>query len=343
MLADILSRYGIKSKLVSLRYYELLFSEYGGRLLAIIEKNTGNNLLWVHPNISEIIEKKEWNIGGLRLWVSPEQRFFYKDPDAFDGWFCPSGLDPDSYKMLVENNIIVMKAAISVRDMKTNEFFNASAERRFETITDDKVLHIRLRERLIGNKISTPVDAWDLIQVAPGASGFGNVIIPASKGAKPINYFSEIPSEYLRVEDEYVVFKIDGRNELKLGIAPEDLDNPKEAKIGYIFNPSDNLWAFIGMISHSAPESQRECIDPPKFKEAKRRGSVQSYNSGPSLGLVFGEIELHSKPGILRDKKYVIENDIELFFYSHTESEKVLEFTGKLFGLRSKVRLMEQP
>ena len=89
----------------------IIISEYGGRLLGVFPKKNFYNLLWVNPNIEEMIKTRSWEIGGDRYWISPERDFFYKNPEKWQDWECPSSLDPANYEMLQSFVIELVKGA----------------------------------------------------------------------------------------------------------------------------------------------------------------------------------------------------------------------------------------
>ena len=66
-----------------------IISEYGGRPLGLFPKVNSYNLLWVNPGIKNVIEKRSYEIGGDRYWVSPERDYFYKKPETWEDWECP--------------------------------------------------------------------------------------------------------------------------------------------------------------------------------------------------------------------------------------------------------------
>ena len=60
---------------------QVIISEYGGRPLGFFPRKNGISLLWIDPQIQKAIKTKSRLIGGDRYWISPEQDYFYKDPE----------------------------------------------------------------------------------------------------------------------------------------------------------------------------------------------------------------------------------------------------------------------
>jgi hypothetical protein len=116
--------------------------------------------------------------------------------------------------------------------------------------------------------------------------------VPVVRNAKLINYFDPIPSNYLQVLDDRVEFALDGNRELKLGIRPEDLQDPRVAELRYSFVKAGN-GVSISISSGTAAKSQSECPDPARSNPTGPRGVIQLYNSElTSSGMRYGELEV---------------------------------------------------
>lgn len=277
--------------------------ERGARLI-YLSVNNSPNLLWVNPQLDKILEKNEWNTGGLRVWISPERNFFYRKPATFQEWFCPNTLDPANYKILeARENKIVLQTDFELKDIATGETLRGVIRREFllREAAENRAT-IAVREALFTEKtISTKVNLWALLQVNPP----GTVVVPVKENAEPVHYFKPIPLNRIKVSNEAVFFKIDGNLVCKLGVKPEDLPTPGEACIAYISNIG-NIWYYLMLKTSQAPENQEECLDPPKHNPEGPRGCVQSYNSGPEGGPEkFGEIELQFEPATKIGKHYI--------------------------------------
>jgi len=294
----------------------IIVSEYGARIIGVFYSDSPN-LLWVNPDLENVLKTRGWNIGGARVWISPERNFFYMKPASFEEWFCPEGLDPGNYRFIAEDQRMVSLECY----FKTYDFVNkgwlTGVIRRDIGVDKGKrgILKINVRESLLtDNFTGTLVNLWALIQVPPGAGKPGTVLIPVKKGTQPVHYFGKIPEDRLRVSENHVSFRIDGLKVTKLGIRPEDLPREGEASIIYVREDGEGLWNIICMKSKHLPRSQKECLDVAKADPRGPKGAVQSYNSGPEGSqLKFGEIELHFLPatrikeGMISTVVYTIE------------------------------------
>jgi len=296
----------------------------GGRVLGV-DLGSGN-LLWVNPDINDILRKGEWNTGGVRTWVSPERAFFYDNPQKFQDWRCPAGIDPAKYRVVSGNPTkIQLKGTISAKDMISGETLNGEITKKVElkevsrnrrsssaTITIHDVLNAR--------NFRPPFALWTLVQVAPGDDGKGVVSIPVIEDSEPIHYFDPIPSSHLRLLKNHVEFIVDGKKELKLGIPPEDLPNPRKALVSYRFR-KNGMNVLITVSSQTGAIRQAECVDPAKSNPNGLRAVIQSYNSNlESSGLCFGELEIQGARAKIRSNgRIVAEEQISIDFSVRTK------------------------
>lgn len=288
----------------------------------------GINPLWVNPSLEKVLETGGWNVGGLRLWISPERSFFYEKPEEFGGWFCPASLDPGAFKLTyAEPTSAVLEGTMEALDRFTGWRFRARVRREFQLVAEDRIL---VKDVAVAD-YAGDFNLWALAQVEPGNRG--TVIVPTKRGAQPVHYFSPIPPDRLIVSDDHVAFKIDGALVCKLGVRPEDLPSEGCATIAYMAELGGK-WAMLLMRTCDAPRSQSECLDVAKANPAGPRGCVQSYNSGPEAGPErFGEIELHFKPGVEVGDRKIAYAEYELVLASGSR-EEVLERLKRETGLK---------
>ncbi|MCL7383869.1 MAG: hypothetical protein LZ172_06510 [Thaumarchaeota archaeon] len=276
----------------------VVVSEKGGRIIGIFLDNSPN-LLWVHPRLEEALVRGEWNIGGLRLWVSPERNFFYANPEKFEEWFCPTGLDPAEYKLMKTGYMsLLLESRISAYDNLLHSNLEGFIRREIKLLeVSRRHLKLWIREGIIGEYVSR-VNPWILAQVPIGLRNVGTVLVPVKKKSEPIHYFTIIPKDRLYVDSDHISFKIDGEMVTKLGVRPEDLRETGRGEIAYITQISKKLWSALILSSSSLPISQEDCLDTPKYNPEGYRAAIQSYNSGPESfpDVKFGEIELQLTP-----------------------------------------------
>ncbi|MEJ2249375.1 MAG: hypothetical protein P8Y70_04855 [Candidatus Lokiarchaeota archaeon] len=284
----------------------VIISEYGGRPLGIFPKLNSVSLLWINPHLKEILISNQRDIGGDRYWLSPERRFFYRDPHNWEQWFCPTGLDPGYYDILKKSRTYcLLKSELNLVDQITKEEYYGKIKREISLIeepikTNLAYVAIEYRDKCVIHKPDLKINGWSLATVISGGrKNPGTVVIPTSADPKPLSYFRKIAKNRLNVGDNYVTFKIDVNDIYKLAIRPEDIDFKRKSKIGYILKiPDYQDYGFLVKLSDDIPKTQKECFDVARDHPNGEIGVIQSYNSKSqnSNNLRYGEIELQLNP-----------------------------------------------
>lgn len=322
----------------------LVVSEYGGRPLGIFPKVGALNLLWVNPNLGRQIAQRSRDIGGDRYWLSPEQTFFYKSPESWEGWFCPDGLDPANYTFTEQSDKrCVLESQISVENQWTGELYRGEVVRKMKVIdepikTGVNYFGMEYTDECTLEHPDLNVNGWSLATViSGGVKNPGTVLIPTKQESTPISYFRSIPNERLHVDPDYVAYKIDVNEIYKLAIRPEDIAFTRKAKIGYVLRlPRSEEYGLLMKLSDDIPRSQDDCFDVARDHPDAEIGVVQSYNSeSPNTQkLQFGEIELQLKRFISSNGKSRGISTHQLLGYIGTK-EKILEVIEKYMGLEN--------
>ena len=322
-----------KSAVIEKESSKIIVSEKGARILGIF-LSSSPNLLWVNPNVNEVLEKNEWNVGGERLWISPERNFFYKDPEKFEGWFVPSELDPGNYKIIeASKDKVVLEGKILAYDNLLKNPLEALVRREIRLIEFEKLLRLRIREGIIGKYLSR-VNPWALMQIPMSYNGSGTVLIPVKKDTQPVHYFGKIPENRLRIAKDHVAFKIDGNFSAKLGIKPEDLKEPGSGMIAYLSRIEKKTWSVLILNSHNLPLVQEDCLDVAKANPNLPKAAIQSYNSGPETfsDIKFGEVELQLAPTINTNGSIFATDEYDLIAFIGLK-EEVLTKTMRLLEI----------
>ena len=280
----------------------VIISEYGGRPLGIFPKDNCYNLLWVNPHIKEAIKARSHEIGGDRYWISPERDFFYKQPETFSDWFCPNGLDPASYEILMDSNTsCTVSSGIFVTNQRTKRGYQGEITRQFKLIkepysTGISYCGIEFVDDCVFYRPNLQINGWSLATViSSGIASPGTVLIPTKASSKPLSYFRAIPEDRLKIGENFVAFKIDVDDIYKLAIRPEDINYDIPSKIGYMLKiPDSEEYGFIVKLSDDIPKNQNECFDVSRDHPKSEIGVIQSYNSESpdKSSLNFGEIEI---------------------------------------------------
>ncbi|MFX1495689.1 MAG: DUF6786 family protein [Promethearchaeota archaeon] len=302
---DLLNLIKGKTPYVELSFNEessVIISEYEGRPLGLFPKNEQYSLLWIYPKLIEAIKLKSHNIGGDRYWISPEREYFYENPEKWENWFCPSGLDPAHYEFLAYSQTsCTISTSLSIENKLKKEFYQGEITRQFTLIKEPfqtglSYCGIEFIDDCVLFKPNIRANGWSLACIiSNGSNDPGTVLIPTKPDSKPQSYFKVIPNDRLVVECNYIAFKIDVDEIYKLAVRPDDIDFSRHAKIGYILKlPDSDEYGFLVKLSHDIPKRQNDCFDISRDHPESEIGVIQSYNSeSPDKPLLkYGEIEL---------------------------------------------------
>ncbi len=320
----------------------IIISEYGGRPLGLFPREDCYSLLWINSEIKEAIKTRDRVIGGDRYWISPERDFFYKDPENFRDWECPSSLDPAYYEVLASNSkSCTVSSPISVLNQRTKELYSGEITRQFKLIeeplrTGVEYCGIEFLDDCVLYRANLKVNGWSLANIISGGpSNPGTVLVPTKPDPKPLSYFRNIPSNRLKIGENYLAYKIDVDDIYKLAIRPEDINYGRKAKIGYILKiPDSEDYGFLVKLSNDIPRSQDECFDVARDHPDSEIGVIQSYNSeSPDKPLLnYGEIELQLSPFKTIDNASHCKATHQLIGYIG-KKEEILDIIEKYLGI----------
>lgn len=316
-LVSKLNNYNQNYHILKSKNARVLIIEHGGRILGV-DLGIGN-FLWVNDNLENCFMGKDWNLGGIRTWLSPERNFFYHSPIEFNEWYCQSGIDPANYKFIKKKSKVVkLESNIEAVDQITKEKIFGKLVKKIELKEhtreeDNQKLTISQESKLTIDNYEGDIALWTLVQVPASQESNGHILIPTKKHPEPVHYFNRIPNDYLSVHKSIIDFKIDGNKELKLGLRPEDLLSNEYASIFYHFSKTDKSCSIV-MTSTTHAKNQNDCVDPPKADPKMPKGVIQIYNSDfNKTKLKFGELEIHSSKA-QKNKKNILEaNEVVTF------------------------------
>ncbi|MHA1150750.1 MAG: DUF6786 family protein [Promethearchaeota archaeon] len=342
---QVISAIGDATELIELtlgREGSILISEYGGRPLGIFPKKDCYSMLWINQKIRETIEARDRAIGGDRYWISPEQDYFYKDPEHWSGWFCPSGLDPANYEILGSSQkSCTLSTAITITNMRTKHTYRGEVTRQFTAIKEPistglSYIGLEFIDDCVFFAPDLKMNGWTLANIISGGpDNPGTVLVPTKADPKPLSYFRIIPDDRLVIGENYVGYKIDVDDIYKLAIRPEDIDFERKAKIGYVLKmPDSGDYGFLVKLSDDIPRTQDECFDKARDNPDSEIGVIQSYNAeSPDKPILrYGEIELQLNMFKTIDNTSHCKAIHQLLAYIGTK-EEILDVIEKYLGI----------
>ena len=89
---------------------KLLVLERGGRILPFFRDGEEYLCaLWTNPDIDSsaglngFLERRDWNLGGERLWIAPEMQYSIRDREnMLQSYLLPEVMDPGNYRLSEE-------------------------------------------------------------------------------------------------------------------------------------------------------------------------------------------------------------------------------------------------
>lgn len=210
---------------------KIIVSAYGGRIFGPFI-NDGNSMCWVNPcfvsadSFKTFYEKKEWNLGGDRIWLAPEMQYNVPDKNDFWGSYTvPNTLDPGEYTLDISNkynvilkqnmNLDVFGCKVIQKKLSVSRTIRP-IKNAFKDINTINGLffgyehEIHLKEEMNDGVYS---EAWDLLQINPE----GILYIPTTASAQYSEYYEPFEQDYQKINDYYVELKIDAKKQYKVG------------------------------------------------------------------------------------------------------------------------------
>lgn len=340
----------------------LLSPDLQGRVMtSSCNEDSGYSFGWLnHDYIQKGIQSDQFNPygGEERFWLGPEGgqfSLYFKKDEKFEmeNWKVPAVIDTKSFEL-------IEKTESTAKFYKKFDLINYSGTLfQLEVNRSVKLLTSKLVEAYLGvacdqlhmvayesanevknvganhwNKEGGMLSIWMLGMYNPSDSV--TIVIPTNKGDEATfgkivndNYFGEISSDRLKVKDNIVYFKGDGKSRSKIGISP---------KRAYQFMGSyDSKNKSLTILECSLPKGETEFVNSAwEHQENPFNGdALNSYNDGPlqdggQMG-PFYELETSSPALKLKSQESYIH--VQRTYHFQGELSELNNVTLKLFGI----------
>ncbi|MFA6701343.1 MAG: DUF6786 family protein [Dysgonamonadaceae bacterium] len=286
----------------------ILSAKYQGKVFTSTANGLdGNSLGFVNYRVfdsGQIDEHMNGYGGENRFWLGPEggQYSVYFEPgkeQIYDNWHTPKALDTEEWNIeSATSSETLLTKDITVKNSQGTTL-NLLVDRKISLITKEGItskLGIQLPEGVnsvayaTDNKITNKNDfewtdktgticIWMLDMFNPSDSAI--TVVPYNSGddaelgtVATTDYFGEIPSDYLKVENDILYLKTDGKHRSKIGM------NPKRTKtIAGNYDPiADRLTIIIFDVEPNSVYLNQEWN--PK-KNPLIGDALNAYNDGP--------------------------------------------------------------
>ncbi len=298
-LTDTLGRAGVGHHVVRQGRGGYVICPQGARVLGAWPGPDDDNVFWLAAccstaeSLKAAVDSGDWNLGGDRLWFSPELNLFVKSAEATGPEFVPLAIDPGSYDLRADGDVVVMRQSGVVRDGREAVDVHFEAERVVRP-ADPPVSDLAGLD-YVGYEFASWIEArtdggpaprvnlWQLAQVPPP----GDILIPTWQTAKPYDFFATGVARWCRVEPGSVVFPVTGAEQHKLGLDSSVVCG----RLGYLRRLSDDRWSLF--VRGLQPVPGGFYPDFPIADPDLRCFAVQCYNDDGHYG-GFGEAEHHA-------------------------------------------------
>lgn len=329
----------------------LLFTQFGARLLGLYPDKNSDNALWVNENLDTIFANNHPMVGGERLWIAPERSFFYENPRDFEGKRIPSEIDPGEYTACEDQDALIFENTFSLLEYDKNKLFDNSQEKRRFSLLDDPYgtdlpcAGVSVTDTVSVNDTEITICAWTLSQVnALGASQPGTALFPIQGNGQILEYFDPVPAHRLDIFPNYVRYKIDSAQCLKIAMTPEYMVKENPCK-GLYVSPSAShpeQWVCVIKRSMDLPTLAEDCVDVSLSNPEGPKGAIQSYNCGSTYSKdgihLFGELELQLHKGIVVGEQTISSGTHELLAYTGSKGE-ILELARHILQISEPVKI----
>lgn len=234
---------------------KIVVTQYGGRIFGPFLGN-GPSFCWINPcfetsmRFREFFEQQEWNLGGDRIWLAPEDQYNVPDANNFWGSYCvPPQVDPGHYRLSRHENGDVLLHQEMVLNVygrslpqknlrikrgirKIDNPFKKAKGPRTEFFGYE---HEILLEEEAADGLSS--EAWNLLQINPE----GTMYIPTTAAAQFTEYYEPFEPGYQSIAPNFVQIKIDAQKRFKVGYKSAFTTG----RSGYISKSEDKFYLMV--------------------------------------------------------------------------------------------------
>ena len=285
-----------------------LAPSWQGRVMtSTSEGETGYSYGWINHDLiasGNILPHINAYGGEERLWLGPEggqfSIFFAGGKSfTFENWQTPAFLDTSPFDIVSTTETSARFASNITTKNYSGTTFNFRIEREVVLMSDDEILTqtqidvsklrsvaYRSVNTIInqGDKAWTKetglLSVWMLGMLNPSPSVV--VVIPVKNGDETIigpkvndNYFGKISDDRLKVSDDIIFFKADGKSRGKIGISPQ-----RAKGIMGSYDPDHNL---LTLLICRLPDGETDYVNSSwQLQDNPYSGdALNSYNDGP--------------------------------------------------------------
>ena len=301
--------------------------------------------------------------GEERLWLGPEggqfSIFFENGKQfTFDNWFTPRLIDLEPFELIsnTEKTALFSRSAEiknfsgttfrikidrTVTVLKGNEAFRElgqDPQEGIDYVAYQSVNTLHNTGTADWNKQTGLLSVWMLGMFNPSPQM--TIVVPFNKGSEselgPIvidDYFGKVPSDRLKISDEVIYFKGDGKYRSKIGLTPMRARN--------VIGSYDDESKTLTILKFNKPEGEQDYVNSKwEIQDQPFKGDViNSYNDGSATPGAkpmgpFYELESSSPAKELKAGESV--EHIQTTFHFQGDEESLDRLSEAVFGVSIK-------
>ena len=300
--------------------FSALITQYGGRLIGPFSGEQGQSVLWITKEMTDddafstFIKNRSWNLGGERLWINPELKFFCQSPETFDDTYTvQSELDPGNYALMQSNDGVHLEQSCTVKVLGSGEEKSFFIHRRYAPAPNPLAYNAELKDADVGYcgylqdvylKDTSPafpleLEPWILTQINPG----GQLVVPYFGDFDSVDYYEPVGARQ-QVFDGYAQLDVTGCDKFKVAYRAAQTFG----RMGYVRH-TDEGWQLMIRNYYNDPSApylsepwgeldNRGCSFYCYNDHGLEDGFAEFENSCPPIGEKAGRSECHSTTSV---------------------------------------------
>lgn len=340
----------------------LLSPDLQGRVMtSSCKDNAGYSFGWLnHDYIQKGIQSNQFNPygGEERFWLGPEGgqfSLYFKKDEKFDmeNWKVPPVIDTESFELIEKTEStakffkkfdlinysgtvfqLEVNRSVTLLNSKQVETYLGVAINKLNMVAYESANEVKNVGANNWNKEEGVLSIWMLGMYNPSDSV--TIVIPTNKGDEARlgrivndNYFGKVASDRLKVKDNIVYFKGDGKSRSKIGISPQR---------AYQFMGSyDSKNKSLTILECLLPNGENEFVNSAweHQKNPFNGDAINSYNDGPLKdgGQMGPFYELETSSPALKLKSQEAYVHVQRTYHFQGELPELNTVALKLFGI----------
>ncbi|MCC8024530.1 MAG: hypothetical protein LIP16_04405 [Clostridium sp.] len=294
---------GLKYEVLELgEGWKLVVAQHGGHVFGPFSERYPEGIFWMPESVKDpdsykkLVDSRDWNTGGDRVWVAPEIQFNIKDRKRYrETLDTPKTIDPGDFSMERSKNAVILRQSMDLESYNTVtgrihvELVRTihKALNPLRKLEDCDILMQGVSwcgfEQVLDLKAESGQDiyaeSWDLVQIRP----VGTLYIPMYRPLRGTDHY-EPAGRHEYLGGNGVCLRITGDSRYKIGYKSAALTG----RFGYMSDGQDGESCLI-IINYPNNPSAMYSEEPPLL-EGDTGYSVHIYNDDGNSG-GFAEME----------------------------------------------------